>query len=460
MNETREIARRCGRLTMADLDDRVVDRVKYLFLDYLGVAGRGSTGPTAACVHQALADLAGEDGRATVIGTALKSSPPFAALANGVAAHSVELDDVVNEASLHPAVAVFPAALAATAYAPTDGPRFIAACTAGYEVTIKLGAALNPADHYALGFHPTSTCGVFGAAVAAGMILGLDETALTNALGIAGSQAAGSLEFLVDGSYTKRFNAGWAAHGGLTAALLALRGFTGPATIIEGKLGFLHGHSRSADPAKVLDGWGEPWQVLRTSIKPHSCCRYKQGPIDALMKIKAENKLDPAEVEKIELAVLKAGWALVVDPPDRKRNPQTIVDAQFSMPFGAAMALLHGKAELDEYIEPNLTDPIVRELMARVVCVEDESIEQDFPRKWAAKARVTATDGRVLAAEVEFPKGDPENPLTWNEIMDKFHRLNAPVFPAERREEIIAAVRALETCPDLAQLEKLLVNDR
>ena len=456
MNETRGLVEQCHRIRFEDLEPEAVDRTKYLFLDFLGVAGRGSQGRTARRLGRSLEDLGGAQRGSVVIGAGPGTGPAWAALANGVAAHSVEMDDVVNEASLHPGVIVFPAVLAAAGLASSSGRELIAAAVAGYETAIRLGVALDPAAHYARGFHPTSTCGVFGAAVAAGKLLGLDQEGLTRALGIAGSQAAGSLEFLSDGSETKPFNAGWAAHGGLVAALLARQGFSGPATIIEGRHGFLQGYSDAARADRVLSGWGRPYQVLRTSIKPHACCRYKQGPIDALLEIRAKHRPDPDRIQAVEVAVLRAGQALVAEPPEQKRRPRTIVDAQFSMPFGVAVALLYGRAGIETYVEENLASPRVRALMDKVRCVTDEEIEVGFPRRWAAKARLRTEAGEVHEAGLAHPKGDPENPLSWEELIEKYNQLSGPVFSEKRREKTIRTVRSLESLPDPGPLENLL----
>jgi 2-methylcitrate dehydratase PrpD len=374
-------------------------------------------------------------------------------------AHSLELDDVVNAASLHPAVVIMPAALAAAHFAACSGREFIAAIAAGYEVTIKLGVALDPAVHYARGFHPTGTCGTLGAAVTVAKLLKLNQKAMVHALGIAGSQAAGSMEFLSDGAFTKRLHPGWAAHSGMIAALLARENFTGPATIIEGRFGFLHAYSHGANPARVLQDWGDPYEVTKTSIKPHACCRYKQGPIDGILKIMRENNLDAAQIRKVTLGILKAGFALVAEPKEQKSNPASVVDAQFSMPFGAAVAILYGKATLDEYTLENIKSAQVKAMMDKIFCIKDPELEKEFPQKWPAAVTILTQDGNEYFTRVDYPKGDPENPLTWNELIDKFKNLMSPVFSDDRQTQIIDKVRSLEQMADLDELSMLLAKD-
>lgn len=455
MTIAQEMAGKCLEIDYAGLPAEVVDRAKYLLLDHLGVAARGAQIESSTAVHRFLSRIAGGASGVPVVGTGLTAEASYAALANGVAAHAPELDDVVNAASLHPGVCVMPAALSAGHLADATGKELIAAITAGYEVMVKLGVALDPAAHYAQGFHPTGTCGVFGAAVAAGKLVKLGQAQMVHALGIAGSQAAGLLEFLSDGTYTKRFHAGWGAHSGLIAALLARDGFTGPATVIEGKFGFLRAYSPASAPAKIFTGWCDPYEVMRTSIKPHACCRYKQGPIDCILTLVQENGLSAEAVEKVTVSILKAGFALVAEPRELKARPKTIVDAQFSMPFGGAVAILKGNAFLDEYCLENILSPQVQQLMQRFECVHDAEIEPEFPRKWPAKVEILTKAGQRFTARMDFPKGDPENPLSWDELIDKFHRLTAGVFPKGQRQRLIAHVRKLEDAPAVSDVLRL-----
>jgi len=456
MELTRKIAQLCHELSFDNLDPEVRDRIKYLLLDYLGVAIRGAGTESSEPVYRFLANRQGSGKDVPVIATELRVDAPYAALALGTAAHSLELDDVVNAASLHPGVSVMSAALAAGHMVNCSGQELMEGIVAGYEITIKLGMALDPAAHYAQGFHPTGTCGTLGAAVAAAKILKLDQTGITNALGIAGSQAAGSMEFLADGAFTKRFHGGWSAHSGLVAALLAKEGFTGPATIIEGKFGFLHAYSPVSDSTKVLADWGAPYEILNTSIKPHACCRYKQGAIDCILKIVKDNTLAPEDIEKIEICILKAGFALVVEPREMKLNPTSIVDAQFSMPFGAAIAIIKKDAFLDQYCMENINSDDIKKLMSRVHCVEDQEMEKYFPRKWPAKVTIIARGAQKYHAQLEHPKGDPENPLSWEELITKFKNLTLPVFQGDRCSTIVESVRNLENMASVAELMESL----
>ena len=450
MDETIELTRRCRNITFKKLPRDVINTAKHLFLDYLGIVIRGSQSESAKCAQTLASNFQSTIGDMTIIGTAIATDPVNAALANGIAAHSIECDDVVNEASLHPAVTVMTTALSAAHIAGgCRGKDFIEAIVAGYETVIRLGVAVDPAKHYARGFHPTATCGTFGSAMTAARIIRLDQEQAANALGIAGSQAAGSMEYLTDGVYTKRFHAGWASKSGLTAALLAREGFSGPKTIIEGKFGFLKGYSDDPHPEKLFTDWENPYKIMKTSIKPYACCRYKQGPIDCILQIMQSHQLKPSDVKQIRVGVLSAGFSLVADPIEKKRHPQTIVDAQFSMPFGAVLAVLFKKAGLDQYTMQNIHSRELLDLMVRVDCYKDESLDVMYPAKWPAEAIIETTDGKTLTSRMEYPKGDPENPLSWQDIQDKFLNMVSTVFSAKQANNIIGCVENLEKIDDI-----------
>ncbi|MBI4200077.1 MAG: MmgE/PrpD family protein [Chloroflexi bacterium] len=455
---TRALAQFASSLAYDDLPAEAVERTKYLCLDFAGVTLNGSTTPSAQAVQRAI-ERAGRPGPSVIAGTRQRALPEYAGLANGVAFHSIEMDDVNNEASLHPGVATFPAALAAADLAPVDGKAFITAVVAGYDVMVRLGRALKPAEHYGRGFHPTATCGTFGATTVAARLLGLPVQESVWALGIAGSQAAGSMEFLAQGTWTKRFHPGWAVHSGIWAALLAREGFTGPATIIEGKSGFLRAYSGNSDPELVLRDLGEVFHITRTSVKPHACCRYSQGPIDCLLDLVHRQGVKAEVVEHVRVGVLGAGWNIVAAPEEQRRSPKSVVETQFSMPFAAAVALLYGRASLAEHTLEVAQRPEVRDLMARVQCVRDPALDAPFPQRWPAWAEVRTRDGRTLRSAIEYPKGDPENALTWEEMKEKFLGLTAPVVSRRRQQEVIRTIEALDTLGDMRRLGELLASE-
>ncbi|MGE0821550.1 MAG: MmgE/PrpD family protein [Candidatus Binatia bacterium] len=451
---TRQLVSFCHSLRYDRLPLEVVERAKYFFLDYLGVAVRGALSESSQPLYRLNATVASA-GTATVLGRQDKVLFPYAALANGTAAHSLELDDTHQGGSIHLGVSIFSAALAMAEHVGASGQAFIAATVAGFEVAARLAMAVRPKEHYDRGFHPTATCGTFGAAIAAGKLLCLDEEQLLSAVGIAGSQAAGSMEFLTEGAWTKRFHPGWAAFSGIHAALLAREGFVGPTTIVEGCNGFLKAYSLNADPGKVTTGLGAEFQILQTAVKPHACCRYTQAPIDATLQLVNEHNLQAHEVECITIGMLETGIPVICEPAERKRQPRGVVDAQFSLPFGVAVALVKRRAGLAEFTHEMLTDPVIVELMTKVNYERDPALEKNYPREWPAWARIRLIDGREMTAHVRFPKGDPDNPLSWDELSKKYRQLATAVWTKDTVDNIHAAVRNLE---HLASIRQVLVT--
>jgi 2-methylcitrate dehydratase PrpD len=455
MNTTKDFVHFYHQLNFWNLPKEVVDRVKYLCLDFLGVVTKGATTDSAVAAQKFIEGL-DHFGHCTIIGTNLKTTGDYAAFANGVASHSLELDDVENESSLHPGVVVFPTAFAIGEMIGCDARDFITAVIAGYDVIIRLGKGVNPAEHYRHGFHPTATCGTFAATTVASKLLGLTEEQMLNAFGIAGSQTAGSMAYLQNGAWTKRFHPGWASHSGILAALLARTGFTGPHEIIEGRLGFLSSYSDKPNSDKVFEGLGQTLEIMRTSIKPHACCRYMQPPIDGVLKIVKKHDLVAEDIDHITLGILSAGKLLVAEPSEQKVKPQNIVDAQFSAPFGAAVAVVKRKAFLEEFSLENLHHPQITELMKKVSCVTMPELEAEFPKKWKGRVIIETRDRRTLESLIEYPKGDPENPLSWDEIVTKFNTLVQEIFPRVRHQEIIDKVKNLESYSDLRDFTGLL----
>jgi len=456
MGITQELTGYCSRMKFNDLSDEVIDCAKYRFLDFISVACRGSKEDPSQTVYRFVKEM--DKGEGVIVGTREKAPYLYSALANGTSSHSIEMDDVDNEASLHPGVVVFPSALATSEMAGASGKSFILAVVLGYEVMVRLGSALGPENSYKRGFHPTGTCGTFGSSVASAKILGLQEEEILNAMGISGSQAAGSMEYLAQGAWTKPFHAGWAAHSGMVAALLSRKGFKGPSSILEGRDGFLHAYSNGANPSKVLEGIGSRFQILRTSVKPHACCRYMQPPIDAVLKIVNENNLRPEQVKKIKVGVLRAGAPLIAEPIESKYNPQSIVDAQFSMPFGATVALLYGKAGLKEFQLSTIQSKPVKDMMRKVECIVDPKLDRTFPKQWRATAEILTGEGKSYSTTVEYPKGDPENPLSWEEMKERFHDLTGQIMKKEQRLKIVEEVETLDGIKDMRKWSSLLLR--
>jgi 2-methylcitrate dehydratase PrpD len=434
----------------------------------------------------------------------ISASAAWAALANGTAAHAIEMDDVTTESSLHPGAAVIPAALAVAEELVTGKewighetrwpglrrpttPDLLAAVVAGYEVTMRVGNALGAASAYQRGFHPTGVAGVFGAAVAAAKLMHLDAEGLTRAMGIAGTMASGSLAYLDEGSWTKRLNPGWAAHAGVVAAGLAFAGFTGPATVFEGPHGLLRGYTDAPDPDRLTEDLGAgDLQVMHVSLKPYGCCRYSHGLIDAMLAIHAEH-ISPdspspialEDIARIRLGVLSGGWALIAEDEGRKRDPRNTVDAQFSAPYAAAVALTRGRAGMSEFEIGgrdeagvlHMGDRAIGSLMGRTECYRDPSLDAAYPKSWPAAVEIHLKDGRVLRKRVEHALGEPENPVGRKALVERFVDMLVPprfreasgfasisesvAMPEQQARELAERILHLELEPDLSVLQAL-----
>lgn len=418
------LARFCAQLQWSSIPPPARERTQELLLDLLGVTVRGSAAESSAPVRE-LVRLQGS-GPAVVFGGMLRTSAAWAALANGTFAHAIEMDDVTTESSLHPGAAVIPAAVGVAQDRGSSSIELLEAIVAGYEVVIRIGNALGAASAYKRGFHPTGVAGVFGAAVAAGLLMRLDAGGLTRAMGIAGTMASGSLAYLDDGAWTKRLNPGWAAHGGVVAAGLARFGFTGPATALDGPHGLLRGYTDAPDPERLTEGLGKSeLEVMHVSIKPYGCCRYSHGLIDAVLALRAEHGITADDVAQVRLGVLSGGWPLIADDIERKRDPKNTVDAQFSAPYAAAVALLTGRAGLKEF--ELYGDARIRELMARTECYRDASLDAEYPKRWPAAVEITLRDGRVRRKRVDHPLGEPENPVTRAALVDRFVEMTGEI---------------------------------
>jgi 2-methylcitrate dehydratase PrpD len=445
---TEELVAFCTGLTPTSLPAATLVAARRLALDFAGVALRGSLEASSKAAANAVARLSpsSADG-CTMIGHSRRAFPQYAAFSNGISVHGLELDDIHPEAGVHVGATIFAAAFAMAERVGATGADLFAAAVAGYEVSCRTGLALPLPEHSAHGFHSTGTCGVFGAAMTASRLLGLTTEQTLNALGIAGSQAAGSLEYRTERADTKRFHPGWAAHCGVVAAELARTGFTGPHRILEGRAGFLRSYSDNPRPDVALAGLGEEYHILRTAIKPHAACRYSQGTIDAMLSLVRQYDLQPAAIEHITIGLFKGAFASVVEPQEPKRRPRMMADAQFSAVFAAAAVALWRQVTMAEYEPDRLFSPELHAMIDRVDCIEAPELNELFPKLWPAKIEIALKDGRKLNARVDRLKGDPDNALSWDELVAKFDGLAAALLTAERRTEIVAIAKDIENRP-------------
>ncbi|MBL8584275.1 MAG: MmgE/PrpD family protein [Rhizobiaceae bacterium] len=410
------LARFASELRFEAIPEAVVLRAEDLFVDWVGsaLAGKGARPvETIAAFARAMGPT---DGPAEILMERRGTSPLFAAMVNGAASHFAEQDDVHNGSVFHPAAVVFPAALATAQEIGASGKAFIAACTAGYEVGIRVGEFLGR-SHYKI-FHTTGTAGTVAAAAAVGHLLKLSPEQMLHAFGSAGTQAAGLWEFLRDAADSKPLHTAKAAANGLTAAYLARDGFTGAKRILEGQQGMGNGMSSDADPVRLVDGLGSRWALAETSFKFHASCRHTHPAADALLKAMQDNGLKAGDVSGVTTLVHQGA----IDVLGPVTNPSTVHQAKFSMGTTLGLIAVYGKAGMVEF-EEGFARPEVVDFRNRVEMVLDPEVDGAYPARWIGKAVVLTKDGRAISVRVDEPKGDPSNTLLRDEIDAKVRGL-------------------------------------
>ncbi len=442
---TGALAARALSLDAGKLSAATIEHAKQAVLDLTGIAARArAESDTAKIVHRVVREV-DAGGKATAVAYGPQFSVQYAALLNGCSFHALDFDDTHELSSLHPGAPVIAAALPVAEQLGMNGRALLAAIVAGYDVTVRLGIAVRPHVHYARGFHPTATAGTFGATAAVARLRGATAATLASAFGINLSQAAGSLQFSADGAQTKPLQVGLAAHNAVLAERFATAGLRGPAEAFEGRSGFLHAYSDGADAADILDAWDGVHEIDRTAFKPYPCCRYIHSAVDQLKEIVRQHRLTPDAIDSVRIGLPAAGMRLVGDPEAAKRNPRTVVDKQFSMYHAAAATILWGSVRWDDYARPD--DPQLARLVQRITVVDDPDVEALAPRM-ASKVEVVA--GSVHERRVATsPRGEPDRPLEWDELIAKFNELAAATWDAARRKRIVDNVRRLERITDI-----------
>jgi 2-methylcitrate dehydratase PrpD len=433
MTETRKLAEFIVKTNFNDLPENVQRHAKLCIMDWLGASLAGSIEPPAKMISAIMRELGGKR-ESTIIGAHTKTACMNAALANGIIGHTVELDDVHELSIIHPAAPVIPAALAIGERCDSSGQDFIAAVVLGYEAGIRIGMAMNP-SHYQY-WHTTGTCGTFGAAVTAGKLLDLDEEEMIQALGIAGTQAAGLVETF--GTMSKPLNPGKAAQSGVLAALLAQKGFTSSKQMLDSKIGYCYAASSEPKLGEITKQLGKRFAILRTCFKCHASCGHTHGAIDAAETIVSKLHITPDMVEEVVVETYPIAMSIVGNKP----RPVTSSDAKFSLHYCLAAALVFGKVGLEEFSEKRLNNSELREMSGKIVV----KVGQEFANAVLGSARVTVRvrDGRQMSFKVNVPKGYPDNPLTASELKQKFRRLASVALSKREAEKIILRVENLD----------------
>ena len=450
--ETATLAAYVADLKYDDIPPEVLDRAKVLTLDFLGSAirARREAESTPSVVKMLAALKLDSAGEATVFGDSRTWTPAVAALLNGTMGHSLDFDDTHADSSLHPSAPVVPAAFAVGEMVGASGREVLTAIVAGYEVCCRLGNALDPTSHYARGFHPTATAGTYGAAAAAGKLFGLSEQQLIYAFGVSGSQAAGSLQFLVNGAWNKRYQVGASAMNGVIAATLAKNDFVGSNESVEGKHGLLVGYTDTPHREKAVAGLGTTYETMKIGVKPYPSCRYTHAAIDAIIALRREHNLTPDQVKRVEIGLHRNGITLTGDAAT-KRHPTSIVGGQFSMFFTGALALDQGRFGWDDYTR--LGDAAINNLANKFDVVQDDKLEIGRSHPFGARVTITTEDG-VHERLHDDPSGEPTSFPSAQAMSDKFITLARPVL-SSRAQHFADAILGLERFDRVAQATAL-----
>lgn len=412
------LAEFASALTPATIPEAVVRDVRLRLLDTVGVC-LASVGMEYADAVLGVVREHGGRAEATVFGHGDRVPASWAAFYNGALAHGNDYDDTHSVATVHASGIVIPTMLAMAERVGASGADALAAAVAGYEVGLRIGMAA-PGAFHARGWHPTGICGTFAAAVTATRLLGLDAARTTHAIGIALSQASGSLEFLSDGAWTKRMHPGWAAHAGTMAALLAARGYTGPATALEGRFGLYSTYVGPVTPdlERLTGTLGREWETLNIDFKPYPCGHISHPYMDCARTLRTRHAITPEQIEAIECRVPPAALPIVCEPVESKRRPANAYAARFSLPYGVAAVLVLGRAEIDDFSEERIRDERMLGLTARTTCVADDSLP--FPQHFPGWVRIRLRDGRVVEERMDASRGSRQVPMSDAELRDKF----------------------------------------
>ncbi|MET1114642.1 MAG: MmgE/PrpD family protein [Comamonas sp.] len=368
-----------------------------------------------------------------------------AALIQGTASHAAEVDDIFKHAIYHPGAPTISAALAVAQQVQASGEQFLRAVIVGYEVSTRIGQILGRA-HYRH-WHNTGTVGTFGAAAAAACLLRLDASQFTHALCTAATFAAGLQQAFQMDSMSKPLHSGRAAEAGVAAAAMAQQGVTGSLDVFEGRMGMGVAMSNAPEWGPVLADLGEVFNICAMTFKNHTCCGHTFAPIDGALALQQAHAIRAEDIAEIRIATYAPALAVAGNP-----HPVTAAQARFSIPYVVASALLFGSVRLAAFDAQRLADPQLRALMARVVLEVDPALDQQFPGQRAASVAITLGNGAQHRFLQPTRKGDPDMPLTDEDLQSKLVEFAAPVLGAEKVHSVARQLWALETAPTLAFL--------
>jgi 2-methylcitrate dehydratase PrpD len=422
--------------------------------DAIGCALFGLTTEPVRIVHRFAREQAGPPEATLWASGGARISAGNAALLAGTAIHGFDFDDY-HRAKLHLSAAVLPAALALAERENCDGPTLMAALAAGYETMARISLAANPNAARMRGWHLTGTCGTFGAAAAASVILGLDASTTASALGLAGTQSAGLWAFNADGAMSKRLHPGAAARDGIMAALLAQKGFQGPRKILETEDGgFLAAMSDANRPHEIERDLGKVWRAEEICFKPYSCCGSNHSSIDAALDLMAEHHFTASDVRAVTIGVSR----VVERQTGFPYRASTVLNAQMSIRYIVAVALLDRAALIEQFTSQRIAEPALNELISRIEVEVDPEMDAVYPEKYAGIVTIDLRDGRCVRKRVDYSKGMPENRMTTAELNVKFRSLAAAAVGADVAELLLSQLGNILSRPSNTALLRHLGN--
>jgi 2-methylcitrate dehydratase PrpD len=443
-------------LAYDDIPASVVADAKLRFLDIIGVSLAASAAPAGEIARRTALRLgAGEE--AQILGFGDRVPAASAALANGTMAHALDFDDTHNESVIHVSAPVVSTALAAGQLTKANGTSVLTAAIAGAEITCRIGC-VTPSAFHKRGFHPTGVIGTFGSALISGKLVGLDALQLQNALGIAGSQASGILEFFSDGSFAKQLHPGWAAHSGIIASYLASEGFTGPASVLEGRYGLFATHlgpgSYSMD--RVVQRLGAEWICTKTSFKPYPCGHVVHPFLDAILSLYKEEGLRADDVVRITCPTAEWMLPIMCEPREVKLVPETDYHAKFSFPYTVAAALYFGRLGVEAFTNEAVRNKDILALARRIFNEVDPTAPD--PSRFKGWVIVETMSGKKFERVVENNWGSESNPLSGTDVRQKFRNNAGLVLGGDKIDRILSLVDRLEVVPDINDVVNLCVR--
>jgi 2-methylcitrate dehydratase PrpD len=445
--------------TYEQIPEEIIELGKKSILDGLGLALAGSRAETGSISRKFVQQIGVCNGKATIIGSAQKTSPRFAALVNGISIHADDFDDTQLAAAkdrvygllMHPTVPVLPAIFALAEQGTFSGKEWMLAYHLGAEVECKIAEAIAP-RHYEDGFHTTGTCGPFGSAVACAKLLKFDLPKTQKVFGLAASQSGGLRENF--GTMTKPFQAGHAAESGVVSAELVQLGWTAAEQIFEADRGFFRAAGGSYEPSAIMDRLGNPWTFASpgVSLKPYPSGSLTHPAMTELVRLIDVHKIQPAQVEKVDVGANHNMTTTLLH-----HQPKTGLEAKFSMEFCMAILLLEQKAGLGQFSDKVVRRPEVQAMIRRINFYVDPEAESAGYDKMTSILKIHLTDGRTITGRADFGKGSPANPMSFDEAAAKFRGCAGfAEWPKAKTEQIIGFTKSLEAAPDVSALSPLL----